>query len=245
LSGLAIALGPASEGVLVLEDLADFPEQSNLGVFAACLPLDQWELDRFERLLHDSKSIPYPLLLTRDPKKGSQDRIYRALQFWSDAELRRDEMEGLHTSPWSLADLFLRYCIVLEVLLASGHGVTEAIATRAAAIHVDDPEERLSIAAKVRGLYDKRSRYVHAGEIAIQASDVREMRETVRPCLGYAVRWLGERASAISVEEPVTEDNVEKILDMMFGSDDFAQHCDRLRFGGRRIDPFQSTPSDQ
>jgi hypothetical protein len=185
-------------------------------------------------------------------------RLRRACEFWSRAEIDWGSSPSPDFRPDDIARLFLEYCTVAEILLGAKTDTAQSIAGRAAGIVGDDAMSRLTMFKEVKDLYDKRSRFVHDGDVLMAFEDLGGIRELVRTCLQYALKWVSWRAivaedtdvreaidEVVQLGERIVADGThqEDTLKCFFewackrfaDHDAFLEHCDKLRFGGERL----------
>jgi hypothetical protein len=254
---------PISEGMTSLTDPISPPEWNagsimTLSIPSMIVPLDMKELQRAQKLLE------YPFLgVLIDSLRGQgkqvsmSQKLKKAFHFWSKAELRRAGLQLVQFTAWSLAELFLDYCMAIEILLGEKAEVVQIVSSRAAALLADDPDGRLKAFALVKSLYAKRSRYVHEGVASVRHSDVLDIRDVVRQCLLYALKWAAVVATIKFCQQaekhqetvetitaafdrgritPSEEQLGNEFFDALFGhADRFGRHCDGLRFGTPRL----------
>jgi hypothetical protein len=257
LNGFAVELPRNVDGAEALPRYENPSLASSVSVVVpnACLPLDDREMQalmkRFDS--HPAMSaVIKSLVLQIGDLPPTLNRIRKAFRFWTKAELQREKLENICLSPWEQAELFLDYCTVAEILLGANSNVVEVLSTRAAAIVAAEPEDRIETAARVKSLYDKRSRYVHEGEALIRYQDLLDVRDITRHCLQYALQWaavqLLDSAAYLNstvlhdesdANEATTEDFAQILSDKAFGREEFSRHCDLLRFGGPRAQLFR------
>lgn len=245
-TGVAVPISDRLEGV---------HELSLPAVFA---PLDSQDLERIEKICANPQiEVIIKLLGGRGILPSMTHKLQRAFHFWSKAELQRAALLDIHCSSWSLGELFLDYCMTLEILLGEKSEVVQILSSRAATLLADDCGDRLQAFRRVKELYAKRSQYVHEGTITIRHKDVTDVRDVVRQCLLYALQWLASVSAIQLLEQHKTRkkelsEATEKFIRGELSAADwelldsftktlfdrageFSGHCDRLRFGASRI----------
>jgi hypothetical protein len=123
-------------------------------------------------------------------KGGSVERLNFGFHFWKHAEMRLADASRYDSSPTEIADCYMSYCTVVEVITGGGAGVTEQVASRMAGVLANDPRDRRDIYLRLKRLYDKRSKFVHEGRLQIERADLAELREHVRCFLLYCIDWV-------------------------------------------------------
>jgi hypothetical protein len=222
------------------------------------VPLDVKELVRVQTFL----KFPFldnviEFLLQGKHQPPMLRRLDKAFRFWCKAEIRRAGMGGVDLSARSLGEVFLDYCMCIEILFGDKTEVLQTLSSRAATLIADAPDERLEAFARVKELYGKRSQYVHEGSLGVRTKDVLDVRDVARQCILYDLRWTAAAAKVrlllrsadhedkvlqqIEAQREGDWDNVDlefqdKFIEDVFGDDaGFTKHCDRLRFGATRI----------
>jgi hypothetical protein len=257
---VAIESGKPNKPALFLFHGAEYSSVRPVTVAAALLPLDETEFRGFHELVANNpitELIIYHCLMPGSIPVGtigksgrSVERIRKALQFWSRAELLGARLTHGYLTPWRVADAYLEYSTVLEILLGSGSELSEIIASRAAGILETVAEKRVEMRRTVKNLYGLRSKFVHEGSYLIRIAELHEIREIVRRCLIHSLRWLTAGSERLLREEPnrlesffetvrVVLDSTEsaderraiEALSKIFADEDFGEHCDLLRFG--------------
>lgn len=203
-----------------------------------CSPLDQRELDDIvsELGFSDPKHRFLEQLLSLDVQGYEYlDRLRKALHFWSRAELLRTDVTADQATAWTVADVFLSYCTVLETLLGDKSDVAATLSSRVAGIITSSPSERVDAARRIKALYGKRSQYVHAGSAVVTLEEMTEMRELARACFLDMYHWgctkLGEliRENNTLDSEIDEQTNAEAVRTITVKN--YLLRCDERRFG--------------
>jgi hypothetical protein len=260
--GVAIPISGGMHSVDGDEDLVtrdgDGSDAIALSVPSVIVPLDASELQRAEKLL----ALPFMEAIVLGMGGPAQlpsmlQKLKKTFHFWTRAELRRAGLKAIEFTAWSLAEVFLDYCMVLEILLGEKSEVVQIVSSRAAVLLSDDPEGRMKAFGLIKDLYGKRSRYVHEGVVSVRHRDVLDIRDVVRQCLLYALKWtsfvakikyasdtqkhdekLAVLRTAFKRREfsPEVEQSGQEVFNTLFGhAHRFGRHCDALRFGAPRL----------
>jgi hypothetical protein len=193
--GVAVAIPGSFSPFVVLSPGVSIDAPRVKGVIELSLPavfapFDAQELERIEKAhINPLVSHVVDVLANRGLQESMTHKLQKAFHFWSKAELRRSSLADIQCSSWSLGELFLDYCMTLEILLGEKAEVVQLLSSRAASLLADDWSDRLDVFQLVKELYGKRSQYVHEGTITIQYADVSVLRNVVRQCLLYALLW--------------------------------------------------------
>lgn len=191
-------------------------------------PLTNEELETVRVLIFDNPvgAMCFDALL-RAKRPALLDRFSRAFHHWRRAEAKREQVLSCCADAWTLAEVFLDYCMAAEIVAGGGGDVVQLVARRTAAMMADDAEQRYRRFREIRDLYDKRSKYVHEGKTTSIARDLMAMRDVAKVALLQMWAWMTHPEPS-AWRDAAGKPSLNRLADEA----GWSQWCDVRQFGG-------------